>query len=102
MVQLNKAAAVLIASLSSPFVAAFSPSNPAARKVELARAKVENEYLNMVEKMDSGMKMVSGGAAAEEYYEGKLHRFLSLKNNSFHVFLKLIHVVYFKTQIIYH
>jgi ATP-dependent Clp protease protease subunit len=70
MVQLNKAAAVLIASLSSPFVAAFSPSNPAARKVELARAKVENEYLNMVEKMDSGMKMVSGGAAAEEYYEG--------------------------------
>lgn len=90
------AAAVLIASLSSPFVAAFSPSNPAARKVELARAKVENEYLNMVEKMDSGMKMVAGGAAAEEYYEGKLHPFDSHKP-SFLAFMLLISTL----QIIY-
>lgn len=96
MIQLKTAAAVLIASLSSPFVAAFSPSNPAARKVELARAKVENEYLNMVEKMDSGMKMVAGGAAAEEYYEGKLHP-IDSHNPSFLAFMLLISTL----QIIY-
>ncbi len=51
---------------------AFTPnaSNPAAKKVELARAKVQNEYLNLAD----GMKMVAGGAQAEEYYEGESNK----------------------------
>lgn len=70
MVQYKTAVAVLLVSLNT-FVGAFSPSNPAARKVELARTKVENEYLSMVDKMNGGVKMVAGGASAEQYYEGK-------------------------------
>lgn len=57
--------------LLSSCINAFSPnsiSNPAAKRVELARAKVlettsPNDYTKY-------MKMVAGGAAAEEYYEG--------------------------------
>ena len=41
--------------------------NPAAKKVELARAKVQDEYRKIAE-----MNMVAGGAQAEEYYEGSL------------------------------
>jgi len=96
MVQYNKAAVLgLISSLLLGSGQAFNtPSstnsnsrsihtlNPAARKMELARAKVEslligngngnaygngNEYTNLVE----SMRMVAGGAQAEEYYEGK-------------------------------
>jgi len=78
MVQFKTAALGLVIALCANLGEAFSPSsarptnpaNPAARKVELARTKVENmfgsEYTNMVD----SMKMVSGGAQAEEYYEG--------------------------------
>lgn len=58
----------------------INSSNPAAQKMELARAKVENlliggagaggtknEYNHLVD----SMKMVAGGAQAEEYYEGE-------------------------------
>ena len=75
MVQFKIAAVGLITALLAGMGEAFSPSasNPAAKKVELARAKVEkmfgSEYDN--KKMVSGMKMVSGGAQAEEYYEGE-------------------------------
>jgi len=74
MVQFKIAAVGLITALLAGMGEAFSPSasNPAAKKVELARAKVEkmfgSEYDN--KKMVDGMKMVSGGAQAEEYYEG--------------------------------
>ena len=80
MVYFKTAAFGLISALLAGFgqVQAFTPSasssNPAAKKVELARAKVENmfgntnEYKSMVE---NSMKMVSGGAQAEEYYEGE-------------------------------
>jgi len=59
-----KAAAIGFAVLAQ-FVNAFTPVNPALKKVELARERVENEYL----------RMVAGGAAAgkEEYYEGMCH-----------------------------
>jgi len=79
MVYFKTAAFGLISALLAGFgqVKAFTPSasssNPAAKKVELARAKVEtmfgntNEYKSMVE---NSMQMVSGGAQAEEYYEG--------------------------------
>ena len=79
MVQFKTAALGLVIALCANLGEAFSPSsarptnpaNPAARKVELARTKVENmfgsEYTNMVD----SMKMVSGGAQAEEYYEGE-------------------------------
>jgi len=43
--------------------------NPAAKKVELARAKVQDEYRKMAD-MNMKMDMVAGGAQAEEYYEG--------------------------------
>jgi len=73
MVQYKIAAVGLIAALVANVSHAFSPSNPAARKVELARTKVENmygsDYMSMI---GDGMKMVSGGANAEEYYEGAL------------------------------
>ena len=54
-------------SLNSVSAFTLSSSNPAAKKVEIARANVlaeNNEYL----------KMVAGGAQAgkEEYYEGEL------------------------------
>lgn len=52
----------LFAILSPLSSQAFSPINPAAKRLELAREKVENEYV----------KMVAGGAAAEEYYDGKI------------------------------
>lgn len=58
-------------SLLIPITSAFTPSiNPAAKKVELARAKVQEEYMKM-----ANMNMVAGGAQAEQYYEGKLLRF---------------------------
>ena len=75
-----KAAAVgvlvaLFASLGEAFSPSFAkptnPSNPASRKVELARAKVENMFGNEYTSMVDSMKMVSGGAQAEEYYEGE-------------------------------
>merc|ERR1719491_2279842 len=59
--------------LLSSCINAFSPNsitntNPAAKRVELARAKVlETTPVNEYTKY---MKMVAGGAAAEEYYEG--------------------------------
>ena len=53
-------------SLFIPLSTAFTPStNPAAKRVELARAKVQDEYMSM-----ANMNMVAGGAQAEEYYEG--------------------------------
>jgi len=60
MVNFKSAAICLFGLLSS--TQAFSPSHMsrAAKAVELAREKVDNDYL----------KMVAGGAAAEEYYEG--------------------------------
>jgi len=69
MVSYKTAAIGIVAALVAPFTGAFtSPTNPAAKKVELAREKVENEYLKMA--TGSDMKMVAGGAQAEEYYEG--------------------------------
>jgi len=59
--------------LLSSCINAFSPNsitntNPAAKRVEIARAKVlETTPVNEYTKY---MKMVAGGAAAEEYYEG--------------------------------
>jgi len=65
----------LFASLGEAFSPSYAkptnPSNPAARKVELARAKVENIFGNEYTSMVDSMKMVSGGAQAEEYYEGE-------------------------------
>lgn len=64
-------AIVSLISLLIPLTNAFSPSsninymNPAAKKVELARSKVQDEYMKM-----ANMQMVAGGAQAEEYYEG--------------------------------
>ena len=71
MVHFKTAAFGLIAALLSGMGEAFSPSasNPAAKKVELARAKVEKMFPNM--NMAEGMNMVAGGAQAEEYYEGE-------------------------------
>ena len=71
MVSFKTAALGLITALLAGVGEAFSPSasNPAARKVELARAKVEKMFPNM--NMADGMKMVAGGAQAEEYYEGE-------------------------------
>eukprot|EP01083_Nonionella_stella_P022446 62071_1 len=69
MVRLIIAAVALIATVTE----AFSPmntSNPAARKVELARAKVQASNPTEYKIITDGMQMVSGGAAAEEYYEG--------------------------------
>ncbi len=61
-----KSAIVGLLTIFAPFASAFTPSiNPAAKKVELARAKVQSEYAKMAD-----MKMVAGGAQAEEYYEG--------------------------------
>lgn len=76
MVQFRSAIVGLISLLAVPLTTAFTtPSstainainsiNPAAKKVELARAKVQDEYMKM-----ANMQMVSGGAQAEEYYEG--------------------------------
>lgn len=84
MVQLKTALVGLLSIFTiSPSVVAFTPQsqpsivngllngingiNPAAKKVELARAKVQDEYRKMA---DMDMKMVAGGAQAEEYYEG--------------------------------
>ena len=65
MVQFTSAILGLLA-IYAPLTGAFTPSiNPAAKKVELARAKVQDEYMKM-----ANMKMVAGGAQAEEYYEG--------------------------------
>lgn len=69
MVRLIIAAVALIATVTE----AFSPmntSNPAARKVELARANVQASNPNEYKTIIDGMQMVSGGAQAEEYYEG--------------------------------
>uniref|UniRef100_A0A7S3Q4T4 ATP-dependent Clp protease proteolytic subunit n=1 Tax=Chaetoceros debilis TaxID=122233 RepID=A0A7S3Q4T4_9STRA len=69
MVRLIIAAIALIATVTE----AFSPmntSNPAARKVELARAKVQASNPTEYKTITDGMQMVSGGAQAEEYYEG--------------------------------
>ncbi len=69
MARLIIAAVALIATVSE----AFSPmntSNPAARKVELARAKVQASNPAEYKIITDGMQMVSGGAQAEEYYEG--------------------------------
>lgn len=64
-----RAAIVGLASLLIPLssVSAFTSNsiNPAAKKVEFARAKVQDEYANM-----ANFNMVAGGAQAEEYYEG--------------------------------
>jgi len=69
MVSYKTAAIGIVGALLAPLTGAFtSPTNPAAKKVELAREKVENEYLKMA--TGSDMKMVAGGAQAEEYYEG--------------------------------
>ena len=69
MVSYKSAAIGIVGALLAPLTGAFtSPTNPAAKKVELAREKVENEYLKMA--TGSDMKMVAGGAQAEEYYEG--------------------------------
>mmetsp|Transcript_5355 Transcript_5355/g.6859 ORF Transcript_5355/g.6859 Transcript_5355/m.6859 type:complete len:278 (-) Transcript_5355:11-844(-) len=72
MVNFRAAFAGLFTLLAvAPLADAFSPTsfsastNPAAKKVELARAKVQDEYMKM-----AGMSMVAGGAQAEEYYEG--------------------------------
>ena len=79
MVSYKAAIIGIVGALLAPLSGAFtSPMNPAAKKVELAREKVENEYLKMVSGGDmkmvpgGGMKMVAGGAQAEEYYEGEL------------------------------
>jgi hypothetical protein len=67
MVQFKSALVSLVALFAAPLTSAFTPSvNPAAKKVELARAKVQDEYMRM-----ANMNMVSGGAQAEEYYEGR-------------------------------
>ena len=64
-----RAAIVGLVSLLIPLssVSAFTSNsiNPAAKKVELARAKVQEEYAKM-----ANFNMVAGGAQAEEYYEG--------------------------------
>jgi len=80
MVQLKTALVGLLSILTISPTMAFTPSssnsqslvngminsvNPAAKKVELARAKVQDEYRKIAE-----MNMVAGGAQAEEYYEG--------------------------------
>jgi hypothetical protein len=87
MVQYKAAILGLVSSLLFAKVNAFTPSsssitsklinssNPAAQKMEVARTKVENlligggnnEYTHLVD----SMKMVAGGAQAEEYYEGE-------------------------------
>ena len=73
MVHYKAALVGLVTLLTAPLSSAFTPTsyvnsgNPAAKKVELARAKVQDEYTNMV-----NMNMVAGGAQAEEYYEGTL------------------------------
>lgn len=59
-------AIVGLASLLIVNVSAFTTNiNPAAKKVELARAKVQDEYARI-----ANFNMVAGGAQAEEYYEG--------------------------------
>jgi len=61
MVNFRSAAVCLFGILAPLSSEAFSPLiNPAVKKVQLAREKVENDYV----------KMVAGGAAAEEYYDG--------------------------------
>ena len=81
MVSFKKSLTILLTVVSSS--SAFSPSqrpnavkptnhnNPAFKKVEAARAKVESmfgsDYKNTLEQMN----MVAGGAQAEEYYEGE-------------------------------
>lgn len=83
MVQIKTAALAIFLALFANIGEAFSPSsgrstptnpanpaNPAARKVELARTKVETIFGNEYTSMIDSMKMVSGGAQAEEYYEG--------------------------------
>jgi hypothetical protein len=81
MVQIKTAALAIFLALFANIGEAFSPSsgrstptnpaNPAARKVELARTKVETIFGNEYTSMIDSMKMVSGGAQAEEYYEGE-------------------------------
>lgn len=85
MVSFKKSLTLLLTVVSSS--SAFSPAsrpnvvsnhhsnsnsnNPAFKKVEAARAKVESmfgtDYKNTLEQMN----MVAGGAQAEEYYEGE-------------------------------
>eukprot|EP00560_Eucampia_antarctica_P002049 CAMPEP_0197835462 /NCGR_PEP_ID=MMETSP1437-20131217/25810_1 /TAXON_ID=49252 ORGANISM="Eucampia antarctica, Strain CCMP1452" /NCGR_SAMPLE_ID=MMETSP1437 /ASSEMBLY_ACC=CAM_ASM_001096 /LENGTH=273 /DNA_ID=CAMNT_0043440915 /DNA_START=40 /DNA_END=861 /DNA_ORIENTATION=+ len=67
MVNFKVAALCLFGGLLNESANAFAPATPAGKKLELARENVlENEYSSLV----SGMNMVAGGAAAEEYYEG--------------------------------
>jgi len=72
-----KVAAFSLILGSNVAVDAFAPTTSAIKKLEIARENLvdytkslntndNNEYTNLV----SGMNMVAGGAAAEEYYEG--------------------------------
>lgn len=71
-----KVAAFSLILGSNVAVDAFAPTTSAIKKLEIARENLvdytkslntnDNEYTNLV----SGMNMVAGGAAAEEYYEG--------------------------------